>query len=183
MGPRTSASHPIRVDWLPGEWTGKVGLTFAPGKRQAHPASGPAWERDLGADLERLRSEFEATVLVPLLEDHEFAELGIPDLVPSAETLGLTVWRMPIADGGVPTDLYEFESIIARIKSAAAAGERVVVHCKGGLGRAGTVGGCVLIASGLSAVDALDAVRRARGSNAPETEAQRDFVRWFGCRR
>lgn len=56
---RTSASHPIRVDWLPTPWLGRVGLTFAPGKIQRDAATG-SWERDLKADIERLRSEYSA---------------------------------------------------------------------------------------------------------------------------
>lgn len=36
---RNSTSHPIRVDWLPLPWWGKVGLTFAPGKKQTSAAA------------------------------------------------------------------------------------------------------------------------------------------------
>ncbi len=54
-----------------------------------------------------------------------------------------------------------------------------IVHCMGGLGRAGTIGGCVLVAGGMSATHALADVARARGPNAPETEGQKAFVRRF----
>ena len=51
----TSESHPIRVDWLPLPWRGRVGLTFAPGKH-ADSYMGFRWTRDLDMDLARLRS-------------------------------------------------------------------------------------------------------------------------------
>jgi hypothetical protein len=39
---------------------------------------------------------------VPLLEDHEFDLLRVPDLVPRAEALGMRVRRFPIRDVSVP---------------------------------------------------------------------------------
>jgi hypothetical protein len=58
-------------------------------------------------------------------------------------------------------------------------GDNVVIHCQGGLGRAGTIGGCLFVALGNSPEDALAEIRRARGPNAPETQAQKEFIRGF----
>ena len=76
---RTSATHPLRVGWLPTPWLGKVGLTFAPGKKQLEAATG-AWQRDLATDIRRLRDEFSADHLVCLVEDSELKELQIEGL-------------------------------------------------------------------------------------------------------
>ena len=176
--PKTSVSHPIRVDWLPTPWLGRVGLTFAPGKAQPHAVSG-AWDRDLEADLLRLREEFDAVHLVCLLEDHEFAELAIDSLADSAAGAGIHFHRLPIRDGAVPRQDADASGLVSDIVQWAAAGENVVVHCKGGLGRAGTIGGCVLRAAGMDADATLAALIEARGSNCPETSAQRDYVRRF----
>lgn len=176
--PRTSATHPIRVDWLPTPWLGKVGLTFAPGKKQSHSATG-AWERDLATDIERLRREFSANHLVCLLEDPEFAELQIESLAQVAKDAGLAFHRLPIRDGATPGDPAEVNDLVSRIAGWAAAGENVVIHCKGGLGRAGTIGGCVLRAAGEDGEAALAALAASRGPNCPETSAQRRFVEQF----
>jgi protein-tyrosine phosphatase len=114
-----------------------------------------------------------------LLEDDELMELAIPDLVSQAVGLGLRVERLPIPDGGVPRDLVAVRQLVDQVLQAAQHGESIVIHCKGGLGRAGTIGGCVLVASGLTPQAALDALREARGPNCPETHAQRAFIRQF----
>lgn len=175
---RTSASHPIRVDWLPTPWLGKVGLTFAPGKKQLDAATG-SWDRDLTSDIERLRSEFAATHLVCLLEDSELAELNIEGLAAAAGAAGMAFHRLPIGDASIPDDLAAVTALVSRIAGWAGAAENVVIHCKGGLGRAGTIGGCVLRYSGRDAMAALDALAEARGANCPETSAQRRFIECF----
>jgi protein-tyrosine phosphatase len=166
------------VDWLPDLWRGRVGLTFAPGKTQADAATG-VWERDLDADLMRLSKTYEIAVLVSLIEDHELIELQIPTLVERAQAHGIMVSRFPIRDGDLPRDMPRFHDLVRFVVNEAVAGRHVAIHCKGGLGRAGTVGGCVLRASGLDSDDALRELASTRSPNCPETGKQREFVRTF----
>lgn len=173
----TSTSHPIRVDWLPVS-RGMVGLTFAPGKKQRSAQSG-SWNRDLDADLERLRLVHRADRLVCLLEDDEMIDLGISNLVNAATAAGVVVHRFPIPDGQLPGNEDAFARLVTSIVEWAESGERVVIHCKGGLGRAGTLGGCVLVACGWTPLDALRALRDARGPDCPETESQRGYIMQF----
>jgi ADP-ribosyl-[dinitrogen reductase] hydrolase len=175
---RTSQSDPIQVAWLPLPWPGRVGLTFAPGKKQPNGLRGQ-WDRDLGMDLDVLRTNWHADHLVSLVDDPEFRELQIQGLVPAAEARKIEVCRFPIADGSIPRDSGATSLLVGRIVGWAAAGENVVIHCKGGLGRAGTVGGCVLRASGQSPEASLEALRAARGRNCPETSEQRKFIADF----
>ena len=174
---RTSLTHPLEVGWLSTGWLGKVGLTFAPGKKQADAQSG-RWDRDLDTDLARLRDFHKTDHLVCLLEDHELQELQIQELVAAAESRGTAVHRLPIRDGSTPPD-QALAQHVAKIAGWVSAGETVVIHCKGGLGRAGTVGGCVLRAAGLNAKDTFAALVNARGKNCPETNAQRDYIAQF----
>lgn len=151
----------MRVDWLPVPWAGKVGLTFAPGKWQPNAATG-AWDRDLAADVSRLSNHYSAEHLACLLEDHELTELRIVGIAQVCEAAGIAFHRHPIADGGIPPDVPQFQRLVASIVQWSEAGENVVIHCKGGLGRAGTVGGCVLRAAGFGGDEALEALREAR---------------------
>lgn len=178
MEPRTSRSHPIGVDWLPAPGPGRVGLTFAPGKWQPNAATG-AWQRDLALDIGRLATEYAAKHLVSLLEDHEFEELRVGEISTICMKSAIAFHRLPIADGGLPGDATALQRTVSNVLRWASAGENVVIHCKGGLGRAGTVGGCVLRASGLDAQATLGALQVARGPNCPETAAQRQFVASF----
>lgn len=172
---KTSTQSPIRVDGLPSPFAGTVGLTLAPGKHQ-YSQEGFKWQRDLSQDLDRLVSVFDTKVLICLLEDDELERLKIPNLVPEAERRGLEVHRLPIPDRGVLPDLAPVEAIVKVIVDAAAAGKSVVIHCAGGLGRAGTVGGCFLVETGMSGDEAVQTLHERRSPRSPETKAQKRFI-------
>lgn len=176
--PKTSITHPIRVDWIVDDLAGKVGLTLAPGKHGTSKVDRGAWARDLHADLDALVAHGMHTQ-VCLLEDHELESLKIPRLVEEAQRRKIAVVRLPIPDGGVLPDVNDVRDLVVDILDAAHAGNNVVIHCMGGLGRAGTIGGCVLVAHGLHVDDALARLRERRGDHCPETEAQRMFIRAF----
>jgi hypothetical protein len=179
---RTSTTDPLRVDWVAGlpAGAGAVGLTMAPGRRGLGMHSGIDWQRDLGADLERLRRVERADVLVTLMEPRELAAYGIADLPSRAHAAGLR-WRgLPIRDGCVPARGQPLAALLAQLRTMAEA--RVVVHCLGGLGRSGLVVGCLLTELGRSADAALAALHRARGPRCPETPAQVAYVRAWAAR-
>ena len=175
---RTSETHPIEVGWLSDLWPGRVGLTLAPGKQQPGGLSG-AWMRSLELDLQRLRTVYGAQHLVCLLEDRELVKLVISELPQRAAANGLEFHRLPIQDGSLPAEVGAVRELVVRICSWAAAGQTTVIHCMGGLGRAGTIGGCVLRAAGLDAPATFAALLAARGVNCPETNEQRLYVQQF----
>jgi ADP-ribosylglycohydrolase len=157
---------------------GKVGLTFAPGKKQSDAATG-SWDRDLTADLARLRGEFQVDHLVCLLEDDELRTRAIEGLPEAAVAAGIDFHRLPSPDFGVPGDSVELARMVSHILGWAAAKQNVVIHCMGGLGRAGTVGGCVLRAAGMDGATALTELLASRGPNCPETRQQRMCIEAF----
>lgn len=176
---KTSASHPIYVDFLPADpaaGPGRIGLTIAPGK-QASGIDGQ-WRRDLDMDLARLRSEYDAGVLVSLCEPQELAFLKIAELHARARAHGIAVEPFPYADGGVPSALSELGALLGRMSRAVEEGRTVVIHCRGGLGRSGTVASCALVARGASPEEAIRVVRASR-KGAVENERQEEFVHRF----
>ena len=90
-------------------------------------------------------------------------------------------YHWPIEDYGVPDPAFEaaWPTRSAALRSLLACGGRVLVHCKGGLGRAGTVSARLLVEGGMAPVDAIWAVRAIR-SGAIETGPQEAWVR-AGC--
>jgi ADP-ribosyl-[dinitrogen reductase] hydrolase len=171
---RTSASHPLRVDWVDTPGGPPVGLTFAPGKVQAHGLSG-SWRRSLEADLDRLSRVYAVDELVCLVEDHELESLNITSLPERAVAHGIRLHRVPIQDGSVPSQQV-MRALQERVRGWRRAGRRVVFHCMGGLGRAGTAGACCLVTEGVEADQALSRVRASRPDSV-ETAVQEAFIR------
>ena len=179
---RTSETHPIYADFVPEEHTkvpGRLGMTFAPGMKTLGMRG--RWERDLEADLRVLREEYGADVLVSVMEEHEYRGYKIPELFERDLLAGIEVLRFAIEDMNIPkeAEAEEYEGLIRNVADRLREGKNVVVHCRGGLGRTGTVAACVLVVLGdHSADEAIDAVRAARRGTV-QTRDQEDFVRRF----
>ena len=175
---RTSESHPIRVAFVDEQpWEGRLGLTFAPGK-QNDSYSWYRWERDVDLDLDRMRREYGVEVVVTLLEEDEMEWMGIETLGYEVRRRGMEWLWFPIEDLGVPPgeQLLEFVGFSGKVIERLEAGRVVAVHCRGGLGRAGMVGACLLVLRGMGAGEAIRCVRRARGESAVEMPEQEEYV-------
>jgi hypothetical protein len=165
----------IYVNFLDAEDTGlpgRIGMTLAPGKK-----IDGKWDRDLDADLARLRDEYSCDLLVSLMEDDEYRRFQIEDLFEKAPAHGIAVARFPIRDVHPPrkAEMPQFLELIDKILEAARAGQTVVIHCRGGLGRTGTVAAACLVALGHAPAEAIARVRAAR-RGAVETREQERWV-------
>ena len=178
---KTSVTDPIQAPLI----AEGLRLTFMPGKRNAGLSA--TWDRDVVADLARLKSEFGATVILNLMSEGEALARGrVENYAGEVEAAGLYYAHYAIPDTKIPTIEGAFE-VVAKIQEWRAAGEVVVIHCLGGLGRTGTVAGCVLAhdwAAGQWDSTELDAdiakrLIEARGPQCPENDTQREFIRRF----
>ena len=178
----TSETNPIQVDFLPDHEVGtpgQLGMTFAPGMWAG--SMGGRWERDLAADMQALEEEHETDVLVSLMEEHEYHGYQIPELLEQDNVGNIEILRFAIKDMGVPREAESerFEAFVQDVVQRMERGQNVVVHCRGGLGRTGTLAACVLVALGRhTAEEAITAVREARKGTV-QTREQEDFVRLF----
>ena len=176
MTPHTSDTNPLRIASLPfGGGGGVLGLTFAPGKQQRDGAT--AWHRrDLGTDLDAIAA-WNAAVVVTLVEEHELDALGIADIGSEVRRRHMEWHHWPIGDYQVPGTAFmaAWPKRSAMLRGVMARGGRVLVHCKGGLGRAGSVAARLLVEDGILADAAIAAVRAAR-PDAIETPGQAAWV-------
>lgn len=173
---RTSLSHPLRIATVsPGQGFGRVGITFCPGKYDANAHTG-MWDRDLAVDLDAIRT-WGASAVVTLVEQKEMSFLRVPNLGEEVIRRGMLWFHLPIVDVSIPDDAFEaaWERAGQELRSVLSGGSDVVVHCRGGLGRAGTIAARLLIELGVEPKTAIENVREAR-PGAIETYAQEQFV-------
>lgn len=178
---KTSATHPLRVATLAlPEGGGQIGITFCPGKCDLKSHGGP-WMRDLALDLGAIRA-WGANALITLLDEHEFDILHVRGLGDMAEAAGLEWHHLPIPDMAAPGWHFERRWIYsgARLRRLLRRGGRVAIHCRAGLGRAGTIAARLLVELGVPAAEAISQVRKARPGAIQTPDQERHAQR---CRR
>lgn len=86
--------------------------------------------------------------------------------------------HLPIPDQGVPGNTFSvaWPQVRGEVLSRLTSGCRVVLHCRGGLGRTGLVAALLLIENGIFQDEAIRAVRSVR-PRAIEAAEQAQFVR------
>jgi len=106
-------------------------------------------EDKTGDDTRQLRSHG-ITAIVSLVES--------PADASAVRAKGFDYYSFPIPDGSPPS-LATSRAIVETISRLIDSGEKVAVHCTAGLGRTGTVLALYLVHRGMSARDAIAAVR------------------------
>ena len=113
-------------------------------------------------------------VVVCLVERHELAD-RYPEYLAWLEAAGQRAIVRPIPDLHAPASDVMID-LVDRIVARLVAGDRVLVHCAAGKGRAGTAAACLLVRLGAPVADALARVAADRPGAGPEAGAQRELV-------
>ena len=174
---RNSTSSPLRLASVtPGDGYGRIGITLCPGKRDPAGMTGP-WARDLDTDLDAIQ-RWGASAVVSLIAANELETLSVRGLPGAVRDRHMEWWHAPIPDGWPPGRDFEDVWAVAgeALRDRLRLGFDVLVHCRGGLGRAGTVAARLLVELGTSPDEAIRRVRDARSPYAVETAAQQSHV-------
>ncbi|MCW2273707.1 hypothetical protein GJ654_17230 [Rhodoblastus acidophilus] len=173
----TSQTHPLEIAHVrasPAQ--GRIGITFCPGKHDRAARTG-VWARDLATDIDALVA-WGARLVLTLNEPAELTALNVTNLGTEVLARGLDWRHVPIADFSTPDPAFErrWRTHGRDIRMLLRRGDDVVVHCKGGLGRAGMIAARLLVELGVDPEGAIKTVRAAR-KGAIETSAQLALVR------
>jgi ADP-ribosylglycohydrolase len=154
------------------------------GQLLAGPYPGAPKKAEAAAKLEAFL-DAGVTCFVDLTEEGEGPPLhpysGLLRRLARKRKTRVTHLRLPIRDVDIPTS-WQMRATLGAIRLALAEGETVYVHCWGGVGRTGTLIGCLLVEDGIPAGEVLDRLARLRRDTqrahrtSPETHEQRMFV-------
>ncbi|KAF4567691.1 hypothetical protein EYR36_011315 [Pleurotus pulmonarius] len=171
--PALTRSSSLGDDSVPSPFLlGNMYMSSCPGKKGTKPVSlrniislilllisSPPWTssgrsgicRDLDADLQRIRA-LGVKCIVCCLDDMELEYLGAPwpEYRSAAMLLGIDILRIPIPEGLPPLDTVSLDiQITELIGRYTVNGIPTLVHCRGGVGRAGVVACCWIAKLGL----------------------------------
>ena len=124
-------------------------------------------------------------MIVCLLNDSELRHLGVQvkEYRAACEKQGIVFYQYPVIEMAPPEDLSSFRGeVIEEIIRHMREGEgNVLVHCRGGVGRAGLVACCVLalMCEFSSHKKIIEFVRKRRDRRCVESRKQEDFVEKF----
>lgn len=174
-----SIISPLRIDavTVPGT-AGLIGMTICPGKDEYSGLGIPPgpWKRDLDLDLQVIH-DWQARALVSLIEEFEFELLSVPELPEKTRALDIRWFHLPIVDVWVPDRIFEeeWETAGEELRQILREGGKIVLHCRGGLGRTGTIAARMLVEFGIEPRKAIRRVRAAR-SGTIQTREQEEYV-------
>lgn len=155
-----------------------IGLSICPGKVDALAFSGPC-QRNLAEDVTSVK-DWGAKRVITLLEQHELEYLQVARLGLEVENAGMLWHHWEVIDGSAlrarkaaKIDLWhdECEMFLEDLQL----GNKIFIHCRGGLGRTGTLAARLLISMGMRPAEAIKQVRAAR-PGAIETQEQEDYL-------
>jgi protein-tyrosine phosphatase len=118
--------------------------------------------------------------VITLTPEDERDKLGVADMPGRIAGAGIDWVEVPVVDFGTPDtgEMQRFISMIDDASSRLREGQKVLVHCRGGVGRAGKVAAILMMRGGMTADTAI-ATLRAHRMGCIETQRQEEFVRAY----
>ena len=134
-------------------------------------------EKILKKELELFKDN-NCSSITSFVEDGEFEKLCNKTLfVKSIYENKLHWYHLPIYDMGAPDKdfKYKWETTKVLLKNELIDGKNLVLHCRGGKGRAGTIAAILLVEFNYNKQEAIDLVRERR-KGAIESKEQENFI-------
>lgn len=142
------------------------------------PRAGRLWlcgKHYIAPRIDQVLDEFVLDHVVCLVERHELAHRYDPYLEWLESNRGTRATWRPLHDltfPGIDDALRWLEPLHEMLMR----GDRLVVHCAAGIGRAGTTATALAMMQGMHAPDAMRLVRMHRPTAGPESGTQQEFI-------
>ena len=117
--------------------------------------------------------------IVSLLESSEIAELGLKNEETLCRKNSMNFINYPIPDRGLPKDQQTIKQLVDGLKGKLDQGQRIVIHCRMGIGRSSMIAAAVLIKDKMNANEIFDKISQIRELKVPDTEEQIEWLRRF----
>lgn len=117
-------------------------------------------------------------ILVSLLTREESFDLGLQNEKSICEKYTIDFISFPIIDRSVPTEkqTIQIKELAKNLEEKIHQNEKIIIHCRGGIGRAGMLCSAILIEQGYDTREAIEKISKARGLNLPDTEEQKNWI-------
>lgn len=169
---KTSHSHPLHIDSLQlsdipafKDMKGCIGMTFCPGQKYTGELSGE-WRRNFSVDFEIIK-RWGANVWLNTLQTAEMVNLKLDPILFEATVCSANIvyYHLPILDGSIPSSAEDKrwrERISPALRRHLQNGDKVLIHCRAGLGRTGMMTARLLADLGCPPQEAIIRVRTLR---------------------
>lgn len=116
-------------------------------------------------------------IVVCLLTWYELEQLHMLDYPEILQSKGITFLHLPVLDGNIPT-MNEMNPVIKKLVYKLLIGKNILIHCRCGYGRAGTLAACILLHFNYDSNEAIALVRDRR-HGAIQTKTQEIFINQY----
>ncbi len=136
----------------------------------------PSGNEQLEEEIVRLK-KLGVDVLVSMLTAAEIHEMGLRKEAELCQKQQIEFINFPIEDRQVPVSSEKIKLLAENIDNALSEHKKVMIHCRGGIGRVTLLAGLVLFRRGYTTNQALEKIRSVRGVPVPDTEEQVHWLR------
>lgn len=133
---------------------------------------GNDWLED---DIQKLLLH-EVDTVVSLLEPTEIRELGLSKEAEFCQTSGIDFINYPIPDRGLPSSQSLFNELILILDQKLKKDNKIVVHCRMGIGRASIMCAALLIKNNVDPLIVFDLLSEIRTLQVPDTVEQAQWI-------